>query len=50
VASDCTKVLPSGGSTPAISRRTLRRFYTGHLLFLLARRHRIAAARARLSS
>ena len=49
VASDCTKTLPGGQSKPAISRRTLRRFYTGHLLFLLARRHRIAQARARLA-
>jgi hypothetical protein len=49
VASDCKKALPSGELEPAISRRTLRRFYTGHLLFLLARRHRIAEARARLA-
>ena len=46
VASDCKKALPNGALVPAISRRTLRRFYTGHLLFLLARRHRIAEARA----
>jgi len=46
VASDCKKALPNGELAPAISRRTLRRFYTGHLLFLLARRHRIAEARA----
>jgi hypothetical protein len=47
VASDCSKTLPGGGQAPAISRRTLRRFYTGHLLFLLARRQRIERARAR---
>lgn len=45
VASDCTKVSPRGEERPAISRRTLRRFYTGHLLFLLARRQRIFRAR-----
>ena len=45
VASDCTKVTPAGVEEPAISRRTLRRFYTGHLLFLLARRQRIFQAR-----
>jgi hypothetical protein len=45
VASDCTKTAPSGEQRPAISRRTLRRFYTGHLLFLLARRQRIFQAR-----
>ncbi len=45
VASDCTKVTPSGAEEPAISRRTLRRFYTGHLLFLLARRQRMFEAR-----
>lgn len=45
-ASDCKKALPGGELEPAISRRTLRRFYTGNLLFLLARRHRIAEARA----
>jgi hypothetical protein len=49
VASDCQKALPSGELEPAISRRTLRRFYTGHLLFLLARRHRIAETRARFA-
>jgi len=47
VASDCKKVLPHGEAVPAISRRTLRRFYTGHLLFLLARSKRIRDARAR---
>jgi len=47
VASDCTKVSPSGEEEPAISRRTLRRFYTGRLLFLLARRERIFRARRR---
>ncbi|HWZ91418.1 MAG TPA: caleosin family protein [Polyangiaceae bacterium] len=46
VASDCTKTLPSGEELPAISRRTLRRFYTGHLLFLLARHKRIKDSRA----
>ena len=45
VASDCTKLTPSGVEEPAITRRTLRRFYTGHLLFLLARRERIFQAR-----
>ena len=45
VASDCTKQLPSGEREPAISRRTLRRFYSGHLLFLLARRQRMSQAR-----
>ena len=49
VASDCKKALPSGELEPAISRRTLHRFYTGHLLFLLARRRRIAETRARLA-
>jgi len=47
VASDCKKVLPHGEAVPAISRRTLRRFYTGHLLFLLARSKRIRDARSR---
>ena len=47
VASDCKKAAPSGEQEPAISRRTLRRFYTGHLLFLLARAKRIREARAR---
>lgn len=45
VASDCTKLSPRGEEQPAISRRTLRRFYEGHLLFLLARRQRIFQAR-----
>ncbi|MEP7050121.1 MAG: caleosin family protein [Pseudomonadota bacterium] len=45
VASDCSKMSASGEEQPAISRRTLRRFYTGHLLFLLARRQRIFQAR-----
>jgi hypothetical protein len=47
VASDCKKATPSGEQLPAISLRTLRRFYSGHLLFLLARAKRIRAARAR---
>ncbi len=47
VASDCKKVTPSGEELPAISRRTLRRFYTGHLLFLLARHKRIKDTLAR---
>jgi hypothetical protein len=47
VASDCKKAGPSGEELPAISRRTLRRFYTGHLLFLLARHKRIKDSRAR---
>lgn len=47
VASDCTKVTAGGKHEPAISRRTLRRFFTGHLLFLLARRRRIAQHLAR---
>jgi Caleosin related protein len=47
VASDCTKVTKSGEELPAISLRTLRRFYTGHLLFLLARAKRIRDTRAR---
>jgi hypothetical protein len=47
VASDCKKVTPSGEELPAISLRTLRRFYTGHLLFLLARAKRIRDTRAR---
>jgi hypothetical protein len=46
VASDCKKSTPSGEQQPAISLRTLRRFYTGHLLFLLARAKRIRDARA----
>lgn len=46
VASDCKKRMPSGEELPAISRRTLRRFYTGHLLFLLARHKRIKDSRA----
>ena len=45
VASDCVKVAPSGEARKAISRRTLRRFYTGHLLFLLARARRIRLTR-----
>ncbi len=49
VASDCKKVLPHGEAVSAISRRTLRRFYTGHLLFLLARSKRIRDARARVN-
>lgn len=47
VASDCKKVSASGKEEQAISRRTLRRFFTGHLLFLLARRRRIALSLAR---
>ncbi|HEY2405163.1 MAG TPA: caleosin family protein [Polyangiaceae bacterium] len=47
VSSDCTKLTTSGELLPAISRRSLRRFYTGRLLFLLARRRRIALARER---
>jgi len=47
VASDCSKALPNGAIEPAISRRTLQRFYSGHLLFLLARQRRIVQARAR---
>jgi hypothetical protein len=47
VSSDCKKRTPSGEEEPAITRRTLRRFYTGHLLFLLARAKRIRDARAR---
>ena len=47
VASDCRKATPSGMLEPAISRRTLQRFYSGHLLFLLARQRRIVQARAR---
>ena len=47
VASDCSKAAPSGEEQPAISRRTLQRFYSGHLLFLLARAKRIRDARAR---
>lgn len=47
VASDCKKVGASGQQEPAISRRTLRRFYTGHLLFLLARHKRIKDSRGR---
>jgi hypothetical protein len=47
VASDCHKATPSGTLEPAISRRTLQRFYSGHLLFLLARQRRIVQARAR---
>jgi len=50
VASDCKKVLPHGEAVPAISRRTLRRFYTGHLLFLLARSKRLRDARARANA
>lgn len=46
VASDCKKATPSGEEQPAISLRTLRRFYTGHLLFLLARAKRIRDSRA----
>jgi Caleosin related protein len=49
VASDCKKELPSGEQVPAISRRTLRRFYTGQLLFLLARHKRIKDCRERAS-
>lgn len=44
-ASDCNKALPGGEERRAISRRTLERFYSGELLFLLARRRRIAVAR-----
>lgn len=44
-ASDCKKCLPGGEQERAISRRTLQRFYSGELLFLLARRRRIALAR-----
>jgi len=47
VASDCVKVGPGGEAVPAISLRTLRRFYTGHLLFLLARARRIRLARGK---
>jgi len=47
VASDCTKRTETGEERPAISLRTLRRFYTGHLLFLLARHKRIKDSRAR---
>ena len=47
VASDCRKASPSGAFEPAISRRTLQRFYSGHLLFLLARQRRIVRTRAR---
>ena len=47
VASDCKKATASGEEIPAISVRTLRRFYTGHLLFLLARHKRIKDSRAR---
>ena len=50
VASDCRKTAPNGAEVPAISRRTLQRFYTGHLLFLLARQRRIVQARARARS
>ena len=46
VASDCKKVSPSGAAEPAISLRTLRRFYSGQLLFLLARAKRIRDVRA----
>ncbi len=46
VASDCSKAAPSGEEQPAISRRTLERFYSGHLLFLLARAKRIRDQRA----
>jgi len=46
VASDCEKVSPSGAAEPAISLRTLRRFYSGQLLFLLARAKRIRDVRA----
>jgi len=47
VASDCKKLTPSGEELPAISLRTLRRFYSGELLFLLARHKRIKDKRAR---
>ncbi|HEX3774689.1 MAG TPA: caleosin family protein [Polyangiaceae bacterium] len=50
VASDCKKTLAGSEEAPAISRRTLRRFYTGHLLFLLARRKRIKDSLARAQS
>ena len=46
VASDCKKRSSSGEEEPAITRRTLRRFYSGHLLFLLARAKRIRDVRA----
>ena len=46
VASDCRKASASGAFEPAISRRTLKRFYTGNLLFLLARQRCIVRARA----
>lgn len=46
VASDCSKARADGELKPAISVRTLRRFYSGQLLFLLARAKRIRDARA----
>ncbi|MEO6603387.1 MAG: caleosin family protein [Polyangiaceae bacterium] len=46
VASDCNKRGLSGEQEPAITRRTLRRFYSGRLLFLLARAKRIRDVRA----
>ncbi|MET0793441.1 MAG: caleosin family protein [Polyangiaceae bacterium] len=47
VASDCSKLDAHGQAQRAISRRTLRRFYSGHLLFLLARAKRLRDARSR---
>jgi len=47
VASDCRKAAADGELKPAISLRTLRRFYSGHLLFLLARAKRIRETRAK---
>lgn len=47
LAADCQKLL-GDQVLPAISRKTLRRFYEGRLFPLLARRRRILSARAEL--
>lgn len=44
LAADCTKLV-GDEVRPALSRKTLRRFYEGRLFPLLARRRRIASAR-----
>ena len=49
LAADTTK-LENGALVPAVSRRTLARFYDGTLLYALGRRHRMVLAGIRLGS
>ncbi len=44
IAADTTKIM-NGEAVPAVTERTLRRFYAGTLLHTIARRQRIRAAR-----